>query len=99
VPLPAQPVWEVDGFQGHTLAEDLYVTDGQSLLHVQPRQGEGSVQLAPDFSAKPSHAQQTFWMLGLLKLLRGLGCRILHAAGLVHRQGKGQPFQGVAIFW
>jgi hypothetical protein len=62
---------------------------GRPVLHVQPQQRQGQAQLAPDFFAKPQHAQQTFWMLGLLKLLRALGLHIVHAAGVVSRAHRG----------
>lgn len=94
VPAAAQPVWEVDGFQGYALAEDLYVTDGQSLLYLQPRQGVGQAQLAPDFFAKPPQVQRSFWMVGLLKLLRVLGLHIVHAAAVVHQEGGGLLITG-----
>jgi hypothetical protein len=89
VPRGIQPMSGLDGFQGLAVEHEFYLTDGRSLLHVQPRRGQGSAQLAPDFFARPLHSQQLFWMFGLLKLLRPLGAYWLHSAGLVSREGVG----------
>jgi hypothetical protein len=79
----------LNGFQGLAVEHEFYLTDGRSLLHLQPGRGRAYAQLAPDFFAKAPHSQQLFWMFGLLKLLRPLGAYWLHAAGLISREGLG----------
>jgi hypothetical protein len=88
-PRGAQPMSGLKGFQGLAVGHEFYLTDGSSLLHVQPRRGLGHAQLAPDFFARASHTQQRFWMFGLLKLLRSRAAYWLHAAGVVSREGLG----------
>lgn len=73
VPPAARHVCALDGFQSLALEHAFYLTDGCSVLHLQPGRGQGYAQLAPDFFAKPLHEQRTFWTFGLVKLLRPSG--------------------------
>jgi hypothetical protein len=89
VPPAARVLFRVDGFCAQESGEDFYLTDGSSLLHLQPMQGRGMVFIAPSFFAKPPLLQHNFWAFGLLKLLRPLGLYSLHAAGIVSNTGVG----------
>jgi HPr Serine kinase C-terminal domain len=89
VPPAAREVFRVDGFCAQESGEDFYLTDGSSLLHLQPVQGRAMVFIAPSFFAKPPLLQHNFWAFGLLKLLRTLGLYSLHAAAVVARGGLG----------
>jgi hypothetical protein len=89
VPRGAQPMPGLKGLQGLTEAHQCYLTDGDSLLHLQPEQGQGYARLAPNFSARPPRLQRAFWTYGLLKLLRPSGAYWLHAAGVVSPEGVG----------
>jgi hypothetical protein len=83
VPPAAREVFRVDGFCAQERGEDFYLTDGSSLLHLQPMQGRGMVFIAPSFFSKLPLLQHNFWAFGLLKLLRPLGLYSLHAAAVV----------------
>jgi HPr Serine kinase C-terminal domain len=90
VPPPAaRDVLRKDGFRGLESGDDFYLTDGASLLRLEPRKGRGEVRLAPSFFRKPLLLRQNFWIFALLKLLRPLGIFGLHAAGLVAEDGTG----------
>jgi hypothetical protein len=89
VPSKARLVFQADALCGFELGDVFYLTDGASLLHLQALQGQGTAQLAPTFGAQPRVVQRTFWVLGLLKLLRPLGFYSLHAAGVVPAHGQG----------
>ena len=89
VPSRARLVFRAEGFCGLELGDEFYLTDGASLLHLQPMQGQGTAQLAPTFCAQPRVVQRNFWAFGLLKLLRPLGLYSLHAAGVVTADGLG----------
>jgi hypothetical protein len=89
VPPAAREVFRVDGFCAQESGEDFYLTDGSSLLHLQPTRGRGAAFIVPSFSAKPPLLQHNFWAFGLLKLLRPLGLYSLHAAAVVARGGLG----------
>jgi hypothetical protein len=89
VPPAAREVFRADGFSGRESGDDFYVTDGSSLLHLQPARGEGTAFIAPSFFTKPPLLQNNFWAFGLLKLLRPLGFYSLHAAGIVSKEGVG----------
>ena len=80
---------QADGFCVQESGEDFYLTDGSSLLHLQPAQGRGNAFIAPSFFTKPPLLQHNFWAFGLLKLLRPLGLYSLHAAGIVSNEGVG----------
>src|SRR5437867_1444728 len=67
VPSRARRVFRAEGFCGLELGDDFYLTDGASILHLQPRQGQGRAQLAPTFCAQPRVVQRNFWAFGLLK--------------------------------
>jgi hypothetical protein len=79
----------LNGFHGLAEAHQCYLTDGYSLLHLQPGRGQGYAQLAPNFFARPPRLQRAFWTYGLLKLLRPLGAYWLHAAGVISHEGMG----------
>jgi hypothetical protein len=87
VPPAAREVFRADGFCVQESGDDLYLTDGSTLLHLQPTQGRGSAFIAPSFLAKPPLLQHNFWAFGLLKLLRPLGLYSLHAAAIVASEG------------
>jgi hypothetical protein len=89
VPTRARRVFQAEGFCGVEQGDEFYLTDGASILHLQPRQGQGTAQLAPSFCAQPRVVQRNFWAFGLLKLLRPLGFYSLHAAGVVPAHGEG----------
>jgi hypothetical protein len=89
IPRGVRPMPGLNGLQGVAVAHQCYLTDGYSLLQLQPEQGQGFAQLAPNFFARPSRLQRAFWTYGLLKLLRPLGAYWLHAAGVVNHEGMG----------
>jgi hypothetical protein len=82
-------VFQAEGFCGLEQAQDFYLTDGASLLHLRAQHGQGEAQLAPAFFHQPVRLQHTFWAFGLCKLLRPLGYYSLHAAGVVTPAGGG----------
>jgi len=82
LPAPAREVFRAEGLCGLACGDDFYLTEGTSLLHLQPAQGQGIAQLVPAFVHQPLLLRQQFWALGLLKLLRPLGLYGLHAAGI-----------------
>jgi hypothetical protein len=85
----AREVFRANGIQGLEVDNDFYLTDGSSLLHLQPLQGQGEAQLASAFFAKPLILQVDFLAFGLIKLFRPLGLFGLHAAGVVTHEGLG----------
>ena len=89
IPPTAREVFRADGFCVQESCDALYLTDGSSLLRLQPVQGLGMALIAPSFFAKPPLLQSNFWAFGLLKLLRPLGLYSLHAAGIVSNAGLG----------
>jgi hypothetical protein len=89
VPPMARTVFRAKGLCALEVGDDLYLTDGSSLLHLQPLQGRGDAQLTPAFFAKPLILQLNFWAFGLVKLLRPRGIYSLHAAGVVTSKGLG----------
>ncbi len=89
LPPLAREIFRADGFHGLEHGDDVYVTDGDSLLHLQVSQGQGEAHLVPTFLHKPLFLQRTFWAFGLLKLLRPRGFYSLHAAGVVTPVGRG----------
>jgi hypothetical protein len=89
LPPTAREVLREDGLHGLESESDFYLTDGASLLHLEPRKGRGEARLAPSFFLKPSALREKFWAFGLLKLMRPMGIYALHAAGLVAESGLG----------
>jgi hypothetical protein len=89
VPSMARTIFRAKGICGLEAGDDFYLTDGSSLLHLQPLQGRGDAQLAPAFFAKPLLLHLNFWAFGLVKLLRPRGIYSLHAAGVVTSEGLG----------
>jgi hypothetical protein len=89
VPRGAQPAGDLDGHRAFAVEDEFYLTDGSSLLHIQPGRRQLYAQLAPSFLGRPPQSQRTFWMFGLLKLLRSMGVYCMHAAGVVSRTGTG----------
>jgi hypothetical protein len=79
----AREVFRAEGLCGLEHGDDFYLTEGTSLLHLQPGEGQGIAQLIPAFVQQPQLLRQQFWAVGLLKLLRPLGLYGLHAAGMV----------------
>ena len=59
VPARARRVFRAEGFCGVELGDEFYLTDGASLLHLQPRQGQGTAQLAPTFVPSPGWCSAT----------------------------------------
>lgn len=89
IPQNCRLALRTDAFCGYEIGDEFYLTDGSSLLHIQPNRFEGHAQLAGSFFAKPKLTQANFWCFGLLKLLRPLGIYSLHAAGLSTSDGEG----------
>lgn len=89
VPPVATHLFRADGFSAFESEDDFYITDGSSLLHLQPVRGEGTAFIASSFSTKPQLLQSNFWAFSLLKLFRPRGLYSLHAAGVVTRDGLG----------
>jgi hypothetical protein len=96
IPPDSREVLRADGFCGFELGDDFYLTDGSSLFHLRPTEGEGYARLAPSFFAKSSLAQTNFWCFGLLKLVRALGIYSLHAAGLATGDRSGVLLVGAS---
>ena len=88
VPHAARPLFTTESFRGFEHEGEFYLTDGDSLLHIQPP-ARGSAYLAPSFFRKTAGLQDNFWTYGLMKLLRFSGCYCLHAAGLMSPRGTG----------
>jgi hypothetical protein len=76
-----------DGLEVVESGGDMFVTDGSSLLHVEPSLGRATASIAGSFLAMPSLHQQRFWTIGILRLLRHRGLHALHAAGVVTPAG------------
>jgi hypothetical protein len=83
LPVQAREVFRAEGLCGLQHGDDFYLTEGTSLLHLQPGAGQGTAQLVPAFMQQPQFLRQQFWAVGLPKLLRPLGLYGLHAAGIV----------------
>ena len=88
LPHAARPLFTTESFRGFEHEGEFYLTDGDSLLHIQPP-ARGRAYLAPSFFRKIAPMQDNFWTYGLMKLLRFSGCYCLHAAGLVSPRGTG----------
>ena len=88
-PLRGHEVFRMDGYSAVEHSESFYLTDGSSLLHLQPGQGQGTVFIAPSFFTKPQLLQANFWAFSLLKLLRPQGLYSLHAGAVVAKGGLG----------
>ena len=78
---------QTDGLKAVEIDEDVYLTDGESLFHVQPRRGCAMAQIGPSFDDHPILRRQRFWAFGLLKLLRHRGLFGLHAAAVATPRG------------
>ena len=89
LPVHAREVFRAEGLCGLEHGDDFYLTEGTSLLHLQPGEGQGTAQLVPAFVQQPQLLRQQFWAVGLLKLLRPLGLYGLHAAGMVTHPDRG----------
>lgn len=87
IPRTCREVLRTDNFLGLEGGNDFYLTDGSSLFHLRPVEGEGYARLGPSFFSKPKLVQANFWCFGLLKLLRALGIYSLHAAALANEVG------------
>jgi hypothetical protein len=85
----ARELFRADGFSALVCGDDFYLTDGSSLLHLQPGQGQGTAYIAPSFFTKRPLLQSNFWAFSLLKLLRPLGLYSVHAAAVVAKGGLG----------
>lgn len=85
--LRGHEVFRLDGYSAVEYGENFYLTDGSSLLHLQPRQGRATACIASSFFTKPPLLQSNFWAFSLLKLLRPLGLYSLHAAAVVANEG------------
>lgn len=97
-PLPpgAHAVFCAAGLAGFTHGEDAYLTDGASLCHLQPLQGQATAWLVPTFGARSGLLRQQFWAFGLLKLLRPQGLYALHAAGVITESDLGVLIVGAS---
>ena len=89
LPVHAREVFQAEGLRGFEHGDDFYLTEGTSLLHLQPGAGQGTAQLVPAFVQQSQLLRQQFWAVGLLKLLRPLGLYGLHAAGIVTHADRG----------
>ena len=78
-----------EGFRGTERADAFDLTDGESLLHIEPRKGHAEARLAPSFLRRPPLLRQNFWVFGLMKLLQSKGFYGLHAAALVRKDSRG----------
>ena len=85
----AHELFRADGFSALVSGDDFYLTDGSSLLYLQPGQGQGTACIAPSFFTKRPLLQSNFWAFSLLKLLRPLGLYSVHAAAVVAKGGLG----------
>jgi hypothetical protein len=94
MPGQAREVFRAEGLCGLEHGDDFYLTEGTSLLHLQPGEGRGTAQLVPAFVQQPQLLRQQFWAVGLLKLLRPLGLYGLHAAGIVIHPDRGMLLVG-----
>ena len=83
VPVTARRVVDADGWLGLEDGDDFYLTDGESLLLLQPVRSSARAQIAPEFFEKPAHIRRSFWTFAILKLLRWQRLYSLHAAGLL----------------
>ena len=89
IPQNSHAVLRTDDFLGFEVGDDFFLTDGSSVFHLRPPEGEAYARIARSFFTKPKLAQANFWCFGLLKLLRPLGIYSLHAAGLATKDGEG----------
>ncbi len=89
VPKTAAFVFQAEGFSVLESGEGLYMSDGDSVFHLQIDTGKGGAYLHPSFFLKPRSLQFKFWSYGLLRLLRSSGFYSLHAAGLKPTNGDG----------
>jgi hypothetical protein len=94
LPVQAREVFRAQGLCGFERGDNFYLTEGTSLLHLQPGQGQGTAQLVPAFVQQPRLLRQQFWAVGLMKLLRPLGLYGLHAAGIVTHPDGGMLLVG-----
>ena len=94
LPVRAREVFRAEGLCGLEHGDNFYLTEGTSLLHLQPGEGQGTAQLVPAFVQQPQILRQQFWAVGLLKLLRPLGLYGLHAAGIVTHPDRGMLLVG-----
>jgi hypothetical protein len=68
--------------------EDVFITEGESLFHVQSRQRRATAQIAPSFDERPLQQRHRFWAYGVVKLLQQQGLHALHAAGVATPRGE-----------
>ena len=68
--------------------EEVYVTEGESLFHVQPGRRRATAQIAPSFEERPLQLRHRFWAYGVVKLLHQQGLYALHAAGVTTPRGE-----------
>jgi hypothetical protein len=85
VPPSARQLFTTDSFCGFDQDGQLYVSDGESVLHLQGRRADA--YLSPSFFLKPPILQELFWSFGLARLLRASHLYCLHAAGLISPAG------------
>jgi len=85
--LGGRVVSQDDALEVREIGEDVYVSEGASLLHVRPQCGRATAQIASSFDERPLQLRQRFWAHGILTLLRPLGLYGLHAAGVATPQG------------
>jgi hypothetical protein len=89
VPSSACQVFRANDIQGFEAGDDFYLTDGSSILRLEPSHGYGDVRLDAEFFAKPLTLQVDFLAFGVVKLLRPLGLYGLHAAAVITQEGLG----------
>src|SRR5688572_26925826 len=88
VPVGGHALLQSDPLQITEVGDDVYVTEGASLFHVQPAHRRATAQIAPSFAERPLQLRHRFWAYGVVKLLRQRGLYGLHAAGVATPRGE-----------
>jgi len=94
IPGSAREAFRAEGFAVLENGSECFVTDGESVFHLRPEQGDGAAYLAESFYSKPALLQANFWAYGLMKLFRQKGLYALHGAGLVSPNKAGVIITG-----
>ncbi|MCP5005292.1 MAG: hypothetical protein GY941_15360, partial [Planctomycetes bacterium] len=76
--------------------DNIYITDGLSMFHLNPCEGTGTVALHHSFKKKTLIEKYNLFLIGLIHLLYPLGFYDLHAAALI-RDGLGYLLIGDSL--